>query len=100
MFTLAPTRRREKNNAGVQLRCVVLSLLFVSAIFANNPALLAQGLSSRSETFDLIPGGQVRIENLRGSTRVEVWDTDTVRVLAEKKTPAGAALDPTDLVLM
>jgi VWFA-related protein len=100
MFTLAPTRRRERFNAGVQLRRFFLSLLFVSAILANNPALLAQGSSSRSETFDLMPGGQVRIENLRGATRIEVWDADTVRALAEKKSPAGASLDPADLVLM
>src|SRR4051812_18982479 len=99
MFTLAPTRRREKFNARVQRGRVVLSLLFGSAFCAHNPALLAQGSSSRSESFDLIPGGQVRIENLRGSTRVEVWDADTVRVLAEKKTPAGAALDLAGLVL-
>jgi VWFA-related protein len=100
MFTLAPTRRRGRFNARVQLRRVVLSLLSISAILINNPALLAQGSSSRIETFDLNPGGQVRVENLRGATRIEVWDADTVRVFAEKKTPAAASLDPADIVLM
>src|SRR6185503_13481018 len=100
MFILAPTRRREKLEARIQLRRAALSLLFISAFLINIPALEAQNASARVETFDLNPGGQVRIENLRGSTRIEVWDVDSVRVVAEKKTPAGASLDPADLVLM
>jgi VWFA-related protein len=100
MFILAPTRRREKLDARIQLRRAALSFLFISAFLINIPTLEAQNASVRVETFDLNPGGQVRIENLRGATRIEVWDADSVRVVAEKKTPAGASLDPADLVLM
>src|SRR6185503_16968362 len=100
MFKLAPTRRREKLDDRVQLRRVALSLLFISTFFINIRSLEAQGSSVRVETFNLNPGGQVRIENLRGATRIEVWDMDSVRVVAEKKSPAGASLDPSDLMLM
>lgn len=100
MFRLAPTRRREKLDSRVQLRRVALSLFFISTFFINMPSLEAQGTSVRVETFNLNPGGQVRIENLRGATRIEAWDMDSVRVVAEKKSPAGASLDPSDLMLM
>jgi VWFA-related protein len=100
MFRLAPALRREKRDSRVQLRRVALSLLFISTFFINMPSLEAQGTSVRVETFNLNPGGQVRIENLRGATRIEAWDMDSVRVVAEKKSPAGASLDPSDLMLM
>lgn len=100
MFKSAPTRRCEKLDNRIRLRRVVLSLLFISILFINMPSLKAQGSSVRIETFNLNPGGQVRIENLRGSTRIDVWDMDSVRVVAEKKSPAGASLDPSDLMLM
>ncbi len=100
MFKLAPTRRREKLDNRVQLSRVVLSLLLISTFFINVGTLEAQGSSVRVETFNLNSGGQVRIENLRGATRIEVWDMDSVRVVAEKKSPAGASLDPSDLMLM
>ncbi|HKP86305.1 MAG TPA: VWA domain-containing protein [Blastocatellia bacterium] len=100
MLILAPTRRRGRLEARAQVRRVALSLLFISTFLICNRALEAQSSSSRVETFDLNPGGQVRIDNLRGATRIEVWDADSVRVVAEKKTPAGASLDPADLVLM
>src|ERR1044072_885775 len=100
MFKLAPTRRREKLDNRIQLRRAALSLLFISTFFINMPSLEAQGSSVRVETFNLNPGGQVRIENLRGATRIEAWDMDSVRVVAEKKSPAGASLDPSDLMLM
>lgn len=100
MFKLAPTRRCEKLDSSIQLRRVALSLLFISTLFINMPSLKAQGSSVRVETFNLNSGGQVRIENLRGATRVEVWDVDSVRVVAEKKSPAGSSLDPSELMLM
>ena len=100
MFKLAPTRRREKLDNRTGLRRVALSLLFISIFFINIQSLTAQGSSVRVETFNLNPGGQVRIENLRGATRIEAWDMDSVRVVAEKKSPAGASLDPSDLMLM
>jgi VWFA-related protein len=100
MFKLAPTRRCERLDSRVQLRRVALSLLFISTFFINMPSLEAQGTSVRVETFNLNPGGQVRIENLRGATRIEVWEMDSVRVVAEKRSPAGASLDPSDLMLM
>src|SRR6185503_14176402 len=100
MHILAPTRRHYRLEARAQVHRVALSLLFISAFLINIPALEAQSSPSRIESFDLNPGGQVRIENLRGATRIEVWDAHTVRVVAEKKTPVGASLDPADLVLM
>lgn len=100
MFKLAPTRQREKLGNRIQLRRAALSLFFISTFFINIPSLEAQGSSVRVETFNLNPGGQVRIENLRGATRIEAWDMDSVRVVAEKKSPAGASLDPSDLMLM
>ncbi|HJQ25884.1 MAG TPA: VWA domain-containing protein [Blastocatellia bacterium] len=54
----------------------------------------------RIESFDLNGDGQVRIENMRGAVRIDVWEVPTVRVVAEKRTPAGAALEPNDLLLM
>ena len=100
MFKLAPTRRPDKLDNHIQLRRVALTLLFISTFFINIRSLEAQGSSVRVETFNLNPGGQVRIENLRGATRLEVWDMDSVRVVAEKKSPAGASLDASDLMLM
>ncbi|MGA9768688.1 MAG: VWA domain-containing protein [Blastocatellia bacterium] len=100
MFKSAPTLRREKLDSSVRLRRVAFSLLFISTFFIQLPSLEAQGSSVRVETFNLSPGGQVRVENLRGATRIDVWDMDSVRVVAEKKSPAGASLDQSDLMLM
>src|SRR5262249_39928056 len=50
-------------------------------------------------TFSLKLNGEVVVENSRGSTRVESWDSQTVRIVAEKKSN-GAALQPGELVLM
>src|SRR5262249_50059117 len=46
------------------------------------------------------PNASVKIENFRGSVRVEVWDGRAVRVLAEKKEPKGQPLLASDLMLM
>ena len=43
----------------------------------------------------------MRVENSRGSTRVESWESSTVRVVAEKKNgKLAAALEPSELVMM
>ncbi|HYP25792.1 MAG TPA: VWA domain-containing protein [Blastocatellia bacterium] len=59
----------------------------------------AQSTSVRVESFPLKPEGEVRIENSRGATRIEVWSNPSVRVVAEKS-PAGAALAQSEIVLM
>jgi VWFA-related protein len=63
-----------------------------------SPTARAQGSSIRVESFTLKPGGQVRIENARGSTSVEVWEGPVVRITAEKT--SGAPIERTDMVLM
>ena len=61
----------------------------------------AQGSSLRSETFTLRPGAEVRVENPRGATRVETWDSTNVRVLAEKKSgKEDVPIEPSELVMM
>jgi len=73
--------------------------LFSIALLVGNATLHAQGSAVRVETFALNPLGEVVIENPRGTTRVESWDAETVRVVAEK---AGAAtsIAAGELVLM
>jgi VWFA-related protein len=90
------------NNRGTssQVRCALLFSLLVIAYAINTSTLQAQGAATRAETFSFNPGGQVRVENSRGATRVEVWEDQTVRVVAEKRTPSGSSLDPNDLALM
>lgn len=77
---------------------LLLSLLAVPLI--SDALSQAQGSNQRVETFAFGPNGEVRVENARGTTRVEAWDDHSVQVIAEKKTPAGKPLDPADLVLM
>jgi VWFA-related protein len=93
MKTLAPKHRR-----GV---CRVRSLLLFALAFVTVAATLrAQGSAVRVETFSLRLNGEVVVENPRGATRVESWDFQTVRVVAEKKDPAGSSIEPGELVLM
>lgn len=93
MKSLAPTHRR-----GV---CRACSLLLFALVFVTAAATLrAQGSAVRVETFSLKLNGEVVVENPRGATRVESWDYQTVRVVAEKKSPAGSSIDPGELVLM
>ena len=100
MLTLAPITRLDIRRRSLQIRIALfLSLLLILCVI-NTSTLRAQGSAVRTETFSVNPGGQVRIENVRGATRVEVWEDQTVRVVAEKRTPAGSALDSNDLVLM
>jgi VWFA-related protein len=91
MLTLAPTRRRI-----VRVASLIALMLFV----INHPLARAQASATRIESFDLNPGGQVRVENMRGAIHIDVWEMPTVRVVAEKRTPVGAALDPNELLLM
>jgi VWFA-related protein len=66
----------------------------------NHPSARAQASATRIESFDLNADGQVRIENMRGAIRIDVWEMPTVRVVAEKRSPVGAALEPNELLLM
>ncbi|MFY9556192.1 MAG: VWA domain-containing protein [Blastocatellia bacterium] len=93
MKTSAPRNRRAY--AGVRAL-----LLFTFVISAAAPTLRAQGSALRVETFTLKPGGEVSVENARGATRIESWEQETVRIVAEKKLPAGSAIEPGELVLM
>lgn len=93
MKTLAPTHRR-----GV--RRVRSLLLFAFVCVTAAATLRAQGSAVRVETFSLKLNGEVVVENPRGATRVESWDYQTVRVVAEKKGPAGSSIEPGELVLM
>ncbi|HKP13455.1 MAG TPA: VWA domain-containing protein [Blastocatellia bacterium] len=91
MFIPAPTRRRIIRAAS--LICLILIAL-------NYPSTRAQAGATRIESFDLNAGGLVRVENMRGAIRIDVWEMPSVRVVAEKRSPAGAALEPNELLLM
>jgi len=92
MFTLAPTRRRRIISAA--------SLICLTLFVINHPTARAQANATRIESFDLQADGLVRIENMRGAIRIDVWEMPTVRVVAEKRAPLGAALEPNELLLM
>jgi VWFA-related protein len=94
MKSSAPKLRRDLSYR------VALPLFFAIAFLVSTSTLQAQGSSTRVESFSLQPGGEVRVENSRGSTRVDACDGQTVRVTAEKKTPTGGALEAGELVLM
>src|SRR5262249_16041984 len=72
--------------------------LFVFA--AATAPVYGQGTSMRVETFSLRPNGAIVVENPRGSVRVESWNNQTVRVIAEKKAPVGSSIEPGELTLM
>ncbi|MEK6303179.1 MAG: VWA domain-containing protein [Acidobacteriota bacterium] len=94
MRTSAPKLRRD------YFHRVALALFFAVAFLISTNTLKGQGSSTRVESFALQPGGEVRVENSRGSTRVEAWEGQTVRVTAEKKGVTPVALEPGELVLM
>ncbi len=96
----APTRRRIITGTSLRVYCVASLLFTALACFAFARASAAQGTAMRVEMFTFNPGGQVRIENARGATRIESWESQNVRVIAEKVSPAGSALDPSELMLM
>jgi VWFA-related protein len=79
---------------------IILILPILLASVTAQPATSSQGTSVRVESFTLRPDGQVRIENARGSTNVMTWESQTVRVVAEKKSPPGSILNPSEMVLM
>ncbi|HKA16713.1 MAG TPA: VWA domain-containing protein [Blastocatellia bacterium] len=74
-------------------------ILFALLMITTSATARAQGSATRVESFSLKPNGEVVVENSRGSTRVEGWDSQTVRVVAEKKSN-GATLSPGELILM
>lgn len=86
MKDLAPTAMSRSSQLG--------SLAFVSCLLLVAGAR-AQG--ARIETFDLNPGGNVRIENARGATRVETWQLNSVRIVAER---SEGSLLASELALM
>jgi VWFA-related protein len=65
---------------------------------AATPEASPEAGSVRSESFTLRPGSEVRVDNSRGSTRVECWNSATARVVAEKK--GGAPIDASEIVMM
>ncbi|HSB12114.1 MAG TPA: VWA domain-containing protein [Blastocatellia bacterium] len=93
MNTQAPTHRRS-------VYCVRSLFLFSLVVATANATLHAQGTAVRVETFSLKPDGEVVVENPRGATRVESWDAETVRVVAEKKAAGAGSIEPGELVLM
>jgi VWFA-related protein len=100
MLTSAPVTRTSHRRESFQMRTAFFSSLLLLTFIINTSTLRAQGTAVRAETFALNSGGQVRVENARGATRIEAWEDQTVRVVAEKRTPAGSSLDPNELVLM
>ena len=92
MNTLAPTLRN--------MRRVSCLSLFLFVLLITNLTAGAQGSAIRVETFSLKPGGEVAVENPRGETRVESWNSQTVRVLAEKQAGSMSSIQPGELVLM
>jgi VWFA-related protein len=100
MLILAPITRRDRSRVSSRFRTPLFFALLAAACLINSSTLQAQGTAVRTETFSLDFGGQVRIENSRGATRVEVWEDQTVRIVAEKRTPSNSSLDPNEIVLM
>lgn len=92
MKTLAPTRRG--------LRRVSSLFFFLSVVALTSSMTRAQGTAVRVETFSLKPGGEVAVENPRGDTRIETWDYQTVRVVAEKRGSGAGSIESRELVLM
>lgn len=93
MNTLAPSQRRGVSRVRSLLLCFV-------AVAIGAGTLHAQGTAVRVETFALKPDGEVVVENPRGATRIESWDAQSVRVVAEKKAPAETPIEAGELVLM
>ncbi|HEY7914866.1 MAG TPA: VWA domain-containing protein [Blastocatellia bacterium] len=100
MISFAPAPKVLKKFAPRIAGRFLFTIIFISTVTLAPRALVAQGSSVRAETFPLGANGQVQISNARGATRVQSWDNNSVRVVAEKKTPAGSALEPADLMLM
>src|SRR5262245_14499058 len=94
----APARR--SRSIGSLLVRVVSIIVLTATVLLITATLRAQSSSVRVEDFSLQPGGVVKIENASGSTRVEAWTGDTVRVVAEKVAPANSSLGLSDLMLM
>src|SRR5215470_17230449 len=84
----------------VTLHSLRSSTVACLVLFLCQGSLAQQAPGTRIETFVFPPNGSVRIENQRGASRVEAWNGNSVRVVAEKKQPPGAPLLPSDLVLM
>ncbi|MGH9761579.1 MAG: hypothetical protein ACREAC_12180, partial [Blastocatellia bacterium] len=86
MNTQAPAPRLKKFlkvcSVFAAIAAILASLEFASAS--------AQERSVRIEKFDLSQNGKVKVENFRGSVRVEVWSDRGVKVVAEKKKPASS----------
>lgn len=100
MKALTPTARRAATGRLTLITRVAFVFVFALTPSLGATSLRAQGPAVRMETFRLRPNGRVQIENLRGSTRVETWEDQTVRIVAEKASPPGRALEPSELLLM
>jgi VWFA-related protein len=49
--------------------------------------------------FSFRSDGYVRVENLRGITRIQTWNNQKVHIIAEKKSPSGGPLNSSELIL-
>ena len=98
MKVLAPTALCGISHKRFTFIAVLSALLIAS--FAIAPGSHAENTAVRVETFTLKPNGSVQIENALGSTRVETWDTQTVRIVAEKESRTDGSLLPSEVVMM
>ncbi|MCI0485197.1 MAG: VWA domain-containing protein [Blastocatellia bacterium] len=102
MKVSAPTAFCGISHSRFTFIAVVSALLFIS--FAAAPGIKisflsrAENSSVRVETFTLKPNGSLQVENALGSTRVETWNNNTARIVAEKE--GGGALLPSEVVMM
>ncbi|HET9532407.1 MAG TPA: VWA domain-containing protein [Blastocatellia bacterium] len=66
---------------------------------ASTSALNTQEPAVRVEMFSFKSDGYVRVENLRGPTRIQTWNSQKVHIIAEKKSPSGGPLNSSEMSL-
>lgn len=72
--------------------CLVVAALTAAAAGA------ATARETIEETFAFEPGARLDLENVNGSVRLETWDRDEIRVVAEKKARAGTSSHAEELL--
>jgi hypothetical protein len=72
-------------------RSVIRALAPAVLAFVSTVAGAATARETIEETFAFEPGSHLRLENVNGSVRLEAWDRDEIRVVAEKKARASSA---------
>ncbi|HKY03686.1 MAG TPA: hypothetical protein VJQ56_02285, partial [Blastocatellia bacterium] len=96
MRSLAPTSRPYVGRQYWFILSLIIGFVVVSPVITRFSAEAASS-SMRVEKFSVKPDAQVRIDNPRGSVRVEVWNELAVRVVAEK---TAGPINARELVLM